>query len=682
MIPDTAVENPEEWARDPEAISTNATDVAIALPEAELLQPESPMADMPELTVEWPDQLDLPPIEPLEPEQDIRFADENLPPLMMVPDADLVRLNGELVLAFPTTLDTFPIRAEFIDRFKQLSNIEELSGGNDNIALLAARARADQEVLSEMLRVYGYYDAQVIRTIGEPQMGGANADNRESVRFDIIPGQRYRFGKIDLGLLHTAPDYEALRAAFEIRTGDPLSSDAIVAEKLDLDRELGETGYPFAAVGEPELTVDHRAASGDLLLPVNPAGKYDFGQIISSMPDFLSGKHLGSIARFSNGDTYQRSLEQDLRRAIIATGLVSSVSITARETLAPTEDVPGRVDLDVDLTKAPLRTIAGALGYGSDAGFRLQASWEHRNLFPPEGALKVRAVIGTQEQLAGINFRKNNFGGRDRILSLDTYASTISSGAFDARTVAFVANYEKTSTLLFQKPFSWGGGLEILATEERETKFKGVKLPREQYLVAALPIHVLLDTSDSLLDPAKGFRFGARASPEISRSNGNNSTYIRSQFDLSAYKQLGPKVIFAGRARLGLNTGAQADDIAPSRRLYAGGGGSVRGYGYQAIGPRDALGDPTGGRSLVEFAAEARIKTGFMDGAVSLVPFVDAGSVSRSSVPDFKEIKIGAGLGIRYDTGFGPIRVDVGAPLNPGPNDSPVAVYVSLGQAF
>ena len=108
----------------------------------------------------------------------------------------------------------------------------------------------------------------------------------------------------------------------------------------------------------------------------------------------------------------------------------------------------------------------------------------------------------------------------------------------------------------------------------------------------------------------------------------------------------------------------------------------MRGYGYRKIGPRDENGDPTGGRSLAELAFEARIKTGFFDGALSVVPFIDAGTVSTSTTPDFETFRLGAGVGIRYQTGFGPIRIDVGAPLNPGPDDSPVAVYVSLGQAF
>jgi len=169
--------------------------------------------------------------------------------------------------------------------------------------------------------------------------------------------------------------------------------------------------------------------------------------------------------------------------------------------------------------------------------------------------------------------------------------------------------------------------------------------------------------------------------PDVSRSNGVTSFYVRTGVDARYYQSIGSTVI-AGRANFLTINGADTGDIAPSRRLYAGGGSSVRGYGFQAIGPRDVAGEPTGGRSLIEFSLEARIETGLLDGAVEVVPFVDAGSVSTSSTPDLNVIRVGAGVGIRYKTNFGPIRIDVGVPLNPDEFDNPVAVYVSLGQAF
>ncbi|MGB7408387.1 MAG: BamA/TamA family outer membrane protein [Pontixanthobacter sp.] len=697
LIPDSAVENSEEWALDGAGLpdpgdeddllpiaETEALPDDGDIPSDEAIFVELPMADMPEISIDWPEDLEFSAIEPLPTEDGVEFAEPDLPFSTRDVNARIVQVNDELILAFPADERAFPEGTAFVDRFEALSTIEELEGGDENIAQLAARARADEELLTEMLRIYGYYDAQILRSVvSDPnQSNSDDADSGALVRFDIVPGQRYRFGDIDLGNLQRAGDFAALRATFAIQPDDALSSDAIVTEKADLDRALGESGYPFATIGEAQLLIDHRAAVGDLTLPVEPGGKYVFGGVTSSLPDYLPGDHLASIARFEPGDVFQRSKQLDLRRAITATGLVSSITIERREVTAPQGDEPGVVAIDVGLTRAPVRTVAGAIGYGSEEGIRVQASWEHRNLFPPEGALKFRGILGTQEQLAGVTFRRNNFGGRDRVLNLDAYATTIDSDAFDAQTVAFVASYEQASTLLFQKPLSWSFGFEAIATDERPPEVNGIRRPRQAYFVGALPISALIDTSDDLLDPTTGFRLGGRLSPEISLSNDVTSYYLRSQIDASYYRRVTDRVVMAGRTRVGSIPGTAIGNIAPSRRYYAGGGSSVRGYGFQQIGPRDIAGEPSGGRSVVEFSLEARIATGFFDGAVSVVPFIDAGSVSASPTPDFDEIKVGAGVGLRYLTGFGPIRVDVGVPINPGPDDSPVGVYVSLGQAF
>ena len=469
-----------------------------------------------------------------------------------------------------------------------------------------------------------------------------------------------------------------------------MDSYDILRERADLDSALGNTGFPFAEIDGPELLVDYARTEGDLTMPVRPNGQYVFGDVVSDMPKFLSGKHLATIARFEPGDLYERDLEQDLRRAIIATGLVSSVTITPVETEAPADGEPGTVEMQVGLTQAELRTIAGAIGYGTEEGFRIAASWEHRNLFPPEGALRVRGVAGTQEQLVGVTFRKNNFGGRDRVLTLDAFASSLDNAAFAANTAGFIGTYERLSNILFQKPFSWSVGFELLASDERlafdldnSDLTDPSPPPRQTYFVAALPGYAQIDTSDDLLNPTEGFRVSVRASPEISETQGMESFYIRNQADASYYRQIGEDgPILAGRIRLGSIAGAPLGNIAPSRRFFAGGGGSVRGYGYREIGPRDPSGDPIGGRSLIELSAEARIPTPLFNGAVQVVPFVDAGSVGTDEYPDFEDIRIGAGIGARYLTGFGPLRLDVAFPINPRPTDSFVAVYVSLGQAF
>ena len=637
---------------------------------------------MPLVDVPWPSEMELPELEPLEPETDIEFAEDLLEPLPALADGSEERLSDELLLVFPSELSLFPERDEFLDTFESLSTVEEYDSEN-NAARLAAQARADEALLHRLLRIYGYYDAQVIRSVGGAPAGQEAQAQSGLVRFDIIPGTRYTFGEIDLGQLAAAgEDYRALRDSFEIQTGDPLNSFDIEREQADLDVALGEAGYPFAAIDDPELLVDHERQEGDLTMPVMPNGKYNFGRITSNMPEFMSGRHLEEIARFEPGDLYQRSLEMDLRRAIQATGIVATTTITPVEAAPPANGEPGTVDLEVAMTPAELRTLAGSIGYGTGEGFKLEGSWEHRNLFPPEGALKLRGIAGTREQLAGVTFRRNNFKGRDKVLTVDLFASTIDYKAYDARTISLVGTYERISTLLYQKRLSWSAGLELVATQEREADANGVFGPRQTYFVGALPGYAMWDTSDDLLNPTEGFRISTRLSPEVSRTNGAESFYLRGQVEGTYYLPVSEKIIMAGRARFASIPGAPLSAIAPSRRLYAGGGGSVRGYGYRAIGPQNAEGDPTGGRSLTELSVEARITTGFLDGALQVVPFVDAGTVGANSTPGFDQIKIGAGVGVRYLTGFGPVRVDVGIPINPGPNDGKFGVYVGLGQAF
>jgi len=279
--------------------------------------------------------------------------------------------------------------------------------------------------------------------------------------------------------------------------------------------------------------------------------------------------------------------------------------------------------------------------------------------------------------------RWNNFHGRDQVLTVDLYANTVNRDAYTARTIAFTSTFEKLTTLLFQKPWAWSVGLEVLATQERESAVTGQSVPRNTYFVAALPLRGAFDRSDDLLDPTRGWRASLRVSPEISKQRGGRTVnYARIQADASGYFKVSDKIVLAGRTRVGSIPGTDIVNIAPSRRFYAGGGGSVRGYGYQEIGPRDTANAPSGGRSLVEFSLEARVGTGFFGGALQVVPFIDAGNVSASVAPTLSDMRYGAGLGLRYKTGFGPIRIDVGTPLNPRPGDSRVTVSVALGQAF
>ncbi|MBA2635485.1 MAG: BamA/TamA family outer membrane protein, partial [Sphingomonas sp.] len=534
-----------------------------------------------------------------------------------------------------------------------------------NAAQIQRRSEADSELLAELLRSQGFYDADVAPRI-EPR-GQALL-----VTLEANPGEQYRFQSVELaGLDAAGAEAARLREAFGVKAGDSVVAEDVIAANVNLKVALGEQGFALATVGEQEIIIDHSTRLATLVLSVDPGPLAAFGAVrVGGNPPF-DAQHVARIARFDPGDRFERAKVDDLRRALIATGLVS---------IAEVQVVPAagnRVDLTVNMQPAPMRTVAGQLGYGTGEGFRAEASWQHRNFLPPEGAITVRGVAGTREQLAGISFRRNNFGGRDRVLNAQLVASNTEFAAYDAKTIMLAANIERQSNIIWRKKWTWSIGTELLATDERGIFSDPAAEETRTFLIAALPATLYYDGSDDLLNPTRGFRLGGRLSPEIS-AQGGSFTYARAQIDGSAYQPLASNTVIAGRVRLGSIVGADAPSIAPSRRFYSGGGGSVRGYGYQRLGPRDFQGDPIGGRALAEFSLEARVRFG----SFGIVPFLDGGTLANRITPDLNGWQFGAGLGLRYYSAFGPIRVDVGTPLNPRQGDSRIAVAVSLGQAF
>ena len=659
----------------PLMMAAHAAHGQTAQPPVDAADQDMPLDPMPDLGVDWPDmaQPDTVTPLPLDPadvadgseqpgeEAGVSPADEAAEQVAEFADSGEERRYSVHLTGIEQIAD-----AQFDARFKELSALEEGEGKPANLAQINRRIKEDSELLDRLLRAKGYYAARIRSSVSPPPAGG----DRLNVAFEIAPGVRYLLSSVDLQGISAAGEREAkLREAFPVHPGDPVDADAILGAQASLTLALAENGFPFAKVAEPEVRIDHEERKGDLDIVVTPGAYRTFGSIILNDEKLFDGEHVEHIARFNRGDPYMASDVEDLRSALVATGLVSSVTLT------PQDAGDGEhVDLAVNVRPAPLRTIAGELGYGTGEGYRAAVSWQHRNLFPPEGALLLRGVLGTQEQTASATFRRNNFRERDHVLTGLVSISNIKRDAYDARTITLSAALERQTNILFQKKWVWRVGAELIASDEKDA-FSGGN--RRTFLIGAVPLSLTYDGSDDLLNPTRGFRLGGRFSPELSFQN-KTFGYSRVQIDGSIYQPMSDRIVVAARARFGTILGSTVDQIAPSRRFYAGGGASVRGYGYQAIGPRDANNDPIGGKSLAEFSLESRVRFGNF----GVVPFIDAGNISTSFLPRFRDLRIGAGMGVRYYSSFGPIRVDVGTPLNPQKGDPRVAVYVSLGQAF
>jgi translocation and assembly module TamA len=629
--------------------------------------PDSPMAPLPDLGVDWPDP-DAPAgvLSPA-PEAGVAVetpAAEARPVAAGATDIAAERRYRFVIEGLDTLDGVSPAKVR--DLFDEVSTLKAGAGKPANVAQIDRRAREDEGALGDALRAYGYYDADVQARVQTIQ-------GEIVVTLSVEPGPLYRFSSVTVsGLDAAGSEADALRRAFPVAVGDPVDAKKVTEAVASLKTQLGARGFPFAKLGETEVVVDHESHEATLALTATPGGERRFGALRIVGKPLFSAKHLGRIARFHPGDRYDAARLDDFRRALIQTGLVSAVRLTPVEGKAP-----GTVDIEAALEPGPKRTIAGELGYGTGEGVRAEVSWTHRNLIKPEGAVTFRGVLGTQEQLLSAQLRRNNYKDRDRVLTAQIAAAHTNVAAYDARTFTLAGGIERQSNIIWQKKWTWSAGGELAVSDERDVIVDTGQPRRRTFYVAALPGSLAYDGTDDLLNPTRGYRLSGRLSPEVS-FQGSAFTYARAQIDASGYLPVGGGTTLAGRVRVGSIVGASPDRIAPSRRFYAGGGGSVRGYGYQRIGPRDANNDPVGGESLAEFAVEAR----FRFGDFGVVPFLDAGNLYTTTLPRFTGLRYGAGLGVRYYTSFGPIRVDVGTPINRRPGDARVAVYVSLGQAF
>lgn len=623
---------------------------APALP-GEGLDPETPLAPLPDFGVAWPD---LTVRDPLEAEPSTAAPRDQSPRYAVV-------LAG---------VDDLP---KVRERFASLSVLRQNEGKPANAAQIDKRAHDDAELLDTIMRSEGFYDATVLTETKPATEGG-----RVVVTLTVVPGQQYKFESVDVRGIDGTGIAPQLETAYGIKPSTPVVAETVLGGQALLIEKLSRSGYPFAKVADPAIVIDHETRAAALDLNVDPGGKRTFGAIRyeGGTPPF-SARHAEVIARWAPGDLYDQYLVDDFRRAVVATGLVSQVRTRPVE-----GTTPGTVDMMTTLDAAPFRTIASEVGYGTGEGFRVEASWQHRNLIQPEGAVTLRGVAGTREQLLGATLRMGNFRRRDQVLNARLLASNQNLAAYQAMKLELAGSIERQTTIIWQKPWSYSFGGEVLFSSERNLDIARGALVRRQFYIAALPATLSYDESDSLLDPTRGFRLAARVSPEVSLQS-NVFGYVRVQLDGSYYRPVGDRVVLAGRARLGGIAGASQFDIAPSRLYYAGGGGSVRGFGYQLLGPLNAANEPIGGRSLAEFSLEARIRLPIFNGSFGVVPFIDAGNVYESSVPDFANgLRFGAGLGLRYYSNFGPIRIDVGTPLGRRADESVIAVQVSLGQAF
>jgi len=328
--------------------------------------------------------------------------------------------------------------------------------------------------------------------------------------------------------------------------------------------------------------------------------------------------------------------------------------------------------MNITLAERALRTLSAGGAYDTSEGIEGTLGWEYRNLWGEAENLKASAVVGQSDNGAKLTFTRPDF--------LATDQDFVANVAFDNALQDAFRTISQTASIGLNRRFNnqLTGGIALQAEHARINEITDTRV----YTLVGIPVTVARDTSDDPLNPSKGERLSLTVTPYL-RPLGSNLTYIQALGTATHYQSLdrNKKFILAWEGQLGTSFGTSLQSIPKDHRFFAGGGGSVRGFGFQRAGPLDAGGNPIGGRSLAETSVELRMR---VSQSIGIVPFYDAGTDYASPLPDFSsKIYQGVGIGVRYFSAIGPVRLDIATPLNPhSSGDSPIQVYVSIGQAF
>ncbi|MBN9577694.1 MAG: outer membrane protein assembly factor [Alphaproteobacteria bacterium] len=525
------------------------------------------------------------------------------------------------------------------------------------------RADADQTAFTAVLRSEGYYDSTVDIVIDDESDPAA-------VRVNITLGPRYPIAVCEIVYTRSAPEKAPKDCRrIGIRKNQPARSADILDAEAKLVQRLLENGRPDAKVEKRTAIVDHKSHTMRLTWKVDPGPPARFGAVRVSGTTRTKPEFLARIVPWQPGAEYDVRKLDDYRQRLSGLNLFDQLSVapdTAHETAS------GLAPILVNVKERAPRSFGGGVTYATDEGPGASVFWEHRNWWGEAETLRFDLALATIEKSLTASLTLPHSPRTGQML-------TFSAQALNENTDA----YRKTGAIVLAKLTTPLGGKwkgDIGAAFQAAQISQGTTAPFSMLL--SLPANASFDSTNSIFDPTRGERLNFHVEPVFGNSAGLVSFLIL-QSEGSAYRALDRRrrFIVAGRAKLGTILLAGYDAVPADMRFYSGGGGSVRGYDYQAIGPHDALGTALGGRALAETSLELRYRITESFGAVA---FVDAGTVSRSPVfADAETPRIGAGLGVRYYTALGPIRLDLGVPVNRGGSGSPVIkIYVSLGQAF
>jgi translocation and assembly module TamA len=544
-----------------------------------------------------------------------------------------------------------------------------------------ARRRGQEAVESAIavLRSEGFYAGDAVSDLADNEDGDDDAKRPPRAVIKVTPGSQFRIARPQVEWENTPPSPEVQSAgtlAMALRRGAPGRAEDVLNAEGRILSAVQQRGYADVQAMPRVVTVDHAAKT------VQPTFKIDTGALVhldGVVLDYRGRTDRAWIQKlkpWKDGAVYKPGDLAELERRLRETGAYDSVQVALQP--ADQIDADGNRPVLLTLKDRPRRSLEVGAGYSTSEGFGLDITSTLYNGWKRADTRTIALRLAEIQQRLDYRVSLPHWREPRQTLSLTASVYNEVTDAYDQTGASLTADVTRrtgvNAYLTYGASVDGGRVAEILTIGN--VVLRGVD--RNLYNVSLLGA-LAIDNSDDPLNPKTGWRFETRAEPTVTFGDAQ-LTYVKVQGQGSFYLPLteDQRLVFATRVKAGMILGADSTDIPGARRFYSGGGGSVRGYGYQAIGPRIAT-TPLGGISLAEVSAEIRYDITDQWGVVG---FIDGGAVGADQFPAGKDFSAGVGFGVRYNLGFGPIRADIAFPLDPRDGDAAFQIYISIGQAF
>lgn len=551
---------------------------------------------------------------------------------------------------------------ELEGKLRKLTNLSLERRPYPTAAAVRRMGIEDLDIIKRSLTAAGYYAADA-----EFRLEGESDETLKAI-FDIEAGPLFKVATHRI--VYEDEGDSARPTTFDeakVDVGDDAAGASLARNQQAFLAALWSKGYPAARMIARRADAKLEEGTAEAVYTFESGGRAVFDGVDVEGAERTDVSFLEKLKTWEEGEIFDREKLVSYRDRLGATGLFTTIEVAPGQV---SED--GTAPVQVKLAERKRRTIGAGLSYSTSEGPGGRLFLEYRNLF--HQGERARAEIEGSGISQSINFDISKPLPGLPGSAFGNFAFTNeTTDAFAARSFEISGGLAKK---WFDDRFETRGGVG-LETTKVEPKQQTTNTGDERNYFISIPLSATWNTEDDPLALDKGARASISATPYF-----GSDQFTRLEAVARSRVHFGEEDRFtlAGRMRLAATAGQALRTLPVNKRVFSGGGSSVRGYDYQSVGPLDADGTPIGGRSAVEAAIEARAR---VFNRIELAAFVDAGAVYSSSFPDFAgDYLVGAGGGVRYLSTIGPIRLDFAVPLEKRPTDRDFQVYISLGQPF